>query len=92
MIFRTTVPASLANLPVRQHVCADEPEASQSCTVCGKDKPLSAFPLRADGSHRRDCRECVKARTVAWKAANRDRVRAWDRQWYAKQRKRGERG
>lgn len=51
------------------------------CRQCGETKPLGEFYRHAqmgDG-HLNKCKECVRARVTAHRAANLDRVRAYDR-------------
>lgn len=52
------------------------------CSECGKRKPIDEFYWRKDhNAPRANCKECVKARTRAWRAADpqrsRDAVRAY---------------
>lgn len=49
----------------------------KSCSECGEEKPLSDFYWRNDNkTYRANCKECVKARTRAWRAADPQRSRA----------------
>lgn len=54
------------------------------CSKCGKDKPLTEFhsdKTRADGLARQ-CKDCKRANTRAWNAANSEQKKAASREWY----------
>lgn len=54
----------------------------KTCRTCSKELPLDAFyrhPKASDGLHG-SCKECVKARVRAHRAANLERVRQYDRE------------
>lgn len=76
-MFDTHVPASLAAIPGRRHVCYDDPdEQLYPCRLCGQMKAETAFPLRKTGSRRKECKACMSARSTEWNKANRARINA----------------
>lgn len=61
-------------------------DESQTCTDCGREKPLVEFPRVKAGSEKRRsrCQPCAKIRQDAWRAANPDRVREKRLAWKAR--------
>lgn len=61
------------------------------CAKCGQEKPLTEFSVKTanktDG-HRARCRVCEARRNRAYKNANREQIRAKNREWYAANRTR----
>ena len=73
----------LAADPKRQRAIALLAEGKKNCRRCGETKPLDDFYSRPfseqrDGREGR-CKECAKALTAAWGAANTERKRMGDR-------------
>ena len=57
----------------------------KTCTKCGAEKPIEMFYARKksrDG-HTSECKECIKAATAAWAAANPERKKASLAAWNA---------
>lgn len=57
---------------------------TKTCTKCGTTKPLNDYhnnKSRKDGKNNR-CKECQLAATNAWRKANPERVRTYNREWY----------
>ncbi len=54
----------------------DEPEQTRVCSMCGINKPASAFRLRKKGEKRRSsyCIQCANACSARWRSANPGRV------------------
>ena len=53
------------------------------CSICKSSKPIEDFNRdvdRADG-HDHRCKTCTRARNVAWRAANREKHRAYNAQY-----------
>lgn len=62
---------------------ADADTITKSCTKCGEVKPLDGFYI---SSRRKDgicphCKECMKAYSAAWRAANPERVIETKSKW-----------
>lgn len=53
------------------------------CTGCGETKPLSLFSRDKRRGHANRCKECRKAEVNAWRAKNREKLNATERQRYA---------
>ena len=88
-MFNLRVPPSLAELPGRIHECVDDGIDAQNCTTkvckcCGVAKVESEYSVRKEGYLRSYCKPCMVAKSLAWIAANRERVNAWKRQWLVK--------
>jgi 5-methylcytosine-specific restriction endonuclease McrA len=54
------------------------------CSKCGKELPLSEFPIRKDRpvGIRADCRDCKKQKDRAYYRANRDKILDYGRKYY----------
>lgn len=92
-MFEMRVPESMASLPGRSHKCADDgidgfDRVTKVCKCCGIAKPESDYSVRKEGGLRSYCKPCMSAKSMAWIAANRERVNAWKREWRAKNRDR----
>lgn len=50
------------------------------CKHCGIEKPLENFPSDSEyrDGHRSVCKECAKAKTAQWRAANLEHCRAYE--------------
>jgi hypothetical protein len=56
---------------------------TQVCTKCGLEKPLSEYYVRKDKNiYRRDCKTCQKKRGLAYREANREKIRAVNKARY----------
>src|SRR6266511_2589801 len=64
----------------------DEPEQTRVCSMCGINKPASAFRLRKKGEKRRSsyCIQCANACSARWRSANPGRVKALLKAWYGR--------
>ena len=58
---------------------------SKTCTVCGVEKPFSAFYARKQSldGHRSECKECALARNGKWRKANPEAFKASMEKHYA---------
>jgi 5-methylcytosine-specific restriction endonuclease McrA len=67
-----------------------DPLTVNVCTHCGVVKPATEYYRNPSTRNRLDriCKQCRKAATRQWKAANRERARKTDRQWRARNRDR----
>ena len=56
------------------------PDAIKTCRKCKTEKPASAFDVnvRVSSGYYSTCQECRRARANAWKAENKDRIRAYE--------------
>ena len=63
---------------------------SKQCTKCYKTKPLTEFYLKKDGYRRGECLECFSQQGMAWARKNKEKMREFHRNYYAKVKK-GER-
>lgn len=79
-MFDLRIPDSLASLPGRRHVCADDTEGveryTKRCGFCKEMKDESAFSVLKSGGLRSYCKPCMVKKSTAWNAANKERRRA----------------
>lgn len=79
-MFNLHVPASLARLPGRRHVCEDDSEGLERCgKVCGfchEWKDESCYSITKPGYLRSYCKACMSKKSTEWNAANKERRRA----------------
>lgn len=57
----------------------------KTCSKCGETKPISAFYIQKDGKFglTPQCKDCMRARTAAYRAANPEKARAATASWAA---------
>lgn len=59
-------------------------ENDYTCTKCGVVKPTSEYPSDGRGGLSRRCKSCNREAAAAWASLNRERKRANDRDYYAR--------
>jgi len=79
-MFNLHVPASLASLPGRRHVCEDDNEgierAGKVCGFCHEWKGEDSYSITTRGYLRSYCKACMSKKSTAWNQANKERVKA----------------
>lgn len=56
-------------------------DGKKQCTVCKEWKFLDEFSLKKDSDYRSNCKACGRIKTANWRANNRERHRAYSRQY-----------